>query len=246
METKPFGISRIEKSPDIPNLVSKQVIDLISEGKLKPGDKLPSEHEMTQMFGISRISLREAMKLLEARGYIESLDRRGKFVKSVADSMMSTLEELISIDHAKIWELLYVRRFIEAEAAYLAAKNATPEQIVEMKSLSERAEKAGLDTLLITKEGGLIYTRFFDLLAESTKNTVFMHIRQTIAGILKGAFPYSRKKLTNVGGSSRKIFTQLGKIWNAIEKRDPEAARLATIEHIDYIEKTLRLALSHK
>jgi GntR family transcriptional repressor for pyruvate dehydrogenase complex len=70
METKPFGISRIEKSPDIPNLVSKQIIDLISEGKLKPGDKLPSEHEMTQMFGISRISLREAMKLLEARGYM--------------------------------------------------------------------------------------------------------------------------------------------------------------------------------
>jgi len=243
MSTTQFGILRIEKSPDIPKLVAKQIIDLISDGKLKPGDKLPSEHEMTQMFGISRISLREAMKLLEAKGYIESMDRRGKFVKSITDTMMSPIEEMISIDHEKIWELLYVRRIIEAEAAYLAAKNATKEQILEMKNLSEKAEIHGLDSLLTTKEGGLIYTRFFDLLAESTKNTLFMHIRQTIAGLLKGAFPYSRKKLTNVGGSSRKIFLQLGKIWDAIEKRNPEGARIATIEHINYIEKTLRLAL---
>jgi len=128
MEKKEIGISRIEKSPDIPSLVARQIVDLISEGRLKPGDKLPSEHEMTNLFGISRISLREAMKLLEAKGYIESRDRRGKFVRSVVDTMRSPIEELISIDRAKIWELLYVRRIIEAEAAYLAAKNATDDR----------------------------------------------------------------------------------------------------------------------
>ena len=74
------GLSRIEKSPDIPTLVMNQIIDLISQGKLKIGDKLPSEQEMTELFGISRISLREAMKLLEAKGYIESRDRKGKYV----------------------------------------------------------------------------------------------------------------------------------------------------------------------
>jgi DNA-binding GntR family transcriptional regulator len=114
-----------------------------------------------------------------------------------------------------------------------------------MKSLSERAEKAGLDTLLVTKEGGLIYTDFSTFWPNRQK--IRIHAYKTDdCRHTQGAFPYSRKKLTNVGGSSRKIFSQLGKIWHAIEKRDPEAARLATIEHIDYIEKTLRLALSQK
>jgi GntR family transcriptional repressor for pyruvate dehydrogenase complex len=243
MEKKEIGISRIEKSPDIPSLVARQIVDLISEGRLKPGDKLPSEHEMTNLFGVSRISLREAMKLLEAKGYIESRDRRGKFVRSVVDTMRSPIEELISIDHAKIWELLYVRRIIEAEAAYLAAKNATDDQVKQMKEISEKAIQMGIDTLLNTKEGGIFYTMFFDILADSTRNTVFMHLRRTITTILKGAFPYSRKKLSTVKGSSKEIFSQLIRICDAIEERDPEAARMATIEHIDYIEKSLRQAL---
>lgn len=246
MDKKEFGISRIEKSPDIPSLVAKQIVDRIAQGKLKPGDKLPSEHEMTELFGISRISLREAMKLLEARGYIESRDRRGKFVKSMVETMRTPLKELLSIDDERIWELLYVRRIIEAEAAYLAARNATREQIKQMQEISKRAKEIGLDLLLNTKEGGVFYTRFFDLLADSTRNTVFVHLRKTITTVLREAFPYSRKKLSTVRGSSREIFSQLSKITDAIEAHDAEAARLATIEHIDYIEKSLKKALEQE
>ena len=86
MEAKGKFISPIRKSPAIPTLVADQIIDLISRGKLKPGDRLPSEHEMTERFRISRISLREAMKLLEAKGYVESRHRKGKFVRSPADT----------------------------------------------------------------------------------------------------------------------------------------------------------------
>ncbi|MGB4269423.1 MAG: GntR family transcriptional regulator, partial [Spirochaetota bacterium] len=104
-------INKIEKAPDIPSMVVSQIIELISSGVLKPGDRLPSELEMTRRFGISRISLREAMKLLEAKGYIESQGRKGKYVKSVVDDAIKTpIEGLIQIDHKKIWELLEVRR----------------------------------------------------------------------------------------------------------------------------------------
>lgn len=240
MEKKEFGISKIEKSPDIPSLVAKQITDRIAEGTLKPGDKLPSEHEMTELFGISRISLREAMKLLEARGYIESRDRRGKYVRSMVENMRAPLEALLSVDYERIWELVYVRRIIEAEAAYLAATNATPDHIQEMKDLSRRAQAIGVETLLDTKEGGVIYSRFFDILADATRNTVFVHLRKTITTTLREAFPYSRKKLATVPGSSYALISQLTKIAEAIGRRDAEAARLATIEHIDYIEKSLK------
>ena len=245
MNKKPkfSSLSRIEKSPDIPTLVMNQIVDLISQGKLQIGDKLPSEQEMTELFGISRISLREAMKLLEAKGYIESKDRRGKFVRSLTDNMKSSIEDLIAIDHDKIWELLAVRRLIDSEAAYLAAKNVKKEQKKRFLKLIDRIGDIGAENVLTSKEGGVLYSKFFDILAETTKNTIFVHLRETIAHVLTGAFPYSRKKLSTVSRSSRSIVNQLLKIYEAIDAKDPDTAKAATIDHIDYIEKSLRSAL---
>jgi len=246
MGKKTFGISKIEKSPGIPSRVTNQIIDLITKGMLKPGDKLPSEHEMTNLFGISRISLREGMKLLEARGYIESQDRRGKFVKSMFDDVRTPLKEYLSISQERMWELLYVWRIIDAEAAYLAAKNASLEQIKQIKELFKEARKIDPNNIINVKKGGIIYTRFFDLLSDATSNTVFIHLSKTITNILREDFPYVRKKLSTIPGVSLDILTQLSKISDAVEKRMAEAAKTATIEHINYIEKSLKIALGKR
>jgi GntR family transcriptional repressor for pyruvate dehydrogenase complex len=240
------GLSRIEKSPDIPTLVTNQIIDLIARGALKIGEKLPSEHEMTELFGISRISLREAMKLLEARGYIESRDRRGKYVRSLTENLRSPLEDLISMNHDKIWELLAVRRLIDSEAAYLAARNVSRVQKKRFRQLIESISKIGAENVLGSKEGGKLYSDFFDILADSTKNTIFVHLRETIAHVLTGVFPYSRKKLARVGGASRDIVAQLFRIYEAIERRDAETAKQLTTEHIDYVERSLRRELERQ
>lgn len=245
-KTKLPGLSRIEKSPDIPTLVMNQIIELISQGKLKIGEKLPSEQEMTELFGISRISLREAMKLLEAKGYIESRDRKGKYVRSLTDNVKSSIEDLISVDHDKIWELLAVRRLIDSEAAYLAAKNVSKDQKKRFTRLVERIGTIGSDNVLTSKEGGKLYSDFFDILADSTRNTIFVHLRDTIAHVLTGAFPYSRKKLSRLEDSSNQIVDQLGRIIDAVDRKDAEAAKSFTIEHIDFLEKSLRKALKEE
>jgi GntR family transcriptional repressor for pyruvate dehydrogenase complex len=245
-KTKLPGLSRIEKSPDIPTLVMNQIIELISQGKLKIGEKLPSEQEMTELFGISRISLREAMKLLEAKGYIESRDRKGKYVRSLTDNVKSSIEDLISINHDKIWELLAVRRIIDSEAAYLAARNAAKDQKKRFVKLIESIGAIGADNVLTSKEGGKLYSDFFDILADSTRNTIFVHLRDTIANVLDGAFPYSRKKLARVEDCSGQIVEQLSRIIDAIDRKDADAAKALTIEHIDYLEKSLRKALKEE
>ncbi|HPC47016.1 MAG TPA: FCD domain-containing protein, partial [Deltaproteobacteria bacterium] len=75
---------------------------------------------------------------------------------------------------------------------------------------------------------------------------IFVHLRKTITSVLTGAFPYSRKKLSTIPGSSREIVAQLLRIHRAIEERNPDAAKAATLEHIDYIEKSLRKALKEE
>ena len=237
-------LNRIEKSPDIPSLVAKQIIDHIASGKLKPGDKLPSEYDMTATFGISRISLREAMKLLEAKGYIASHGRRGKFVKITGSpALESTIEELISVDHDKIWELLAVRRIIDSEAARMAALNAAKTQIALLKKFKTETEKFGVPNLVSMSEGGKLYARFYNDLADATNNTIFAHLMKSISSLLKGALPYSRQKLIGVPGVSEIFYTQHMKIITAIEKGDPEAAKSSVIEHIDWLESTLKKIL---
>jgi DNA-binding GntR family transcriptional regulator len=73
-----------------------------------------------------------------------------------------------------------------------------------------------------------------------------VHLRKSVTTILTGAFPFSRKKLSSVPGSSKEITKQLLRIYTAIENRDAEAAKAATVEHIDYIEKSLRRALKEE
>ncbi len=245
MNAKNPLISRIEKAPKIPTLVAKQIMDLITQGALRPGDKLPSEQKMTKLFGISRISLREAMKLLEARGFIKSLDRRGKFITIPQENSESPIGNLIAIDPQKIWELLSVRRFLDSEAASCACTRATKKDLAAMKNLCERALNLGVDDILHNAgEGTRLYTEFFDLIAASTKNTVFGYLRKSIDSIFADAFPYSRDKLSLIEGSSRKIVQQLFAIYKAIASRSTDAARDATITHIDYIEKSLKKAIA--
>lgn len=245
MEAKGKFISPIRKSPAIPTLVADQIIDLISRGKLKPGDRLPSEHEMTERFRISRISLREAMKLLEAKGYVESRHRKGKFVRSPADTAKTSIEDLLLVDQEKIWELLCVRRILDSEAARLACLNATAKDLARLKRIFARVLEVGEDAVLHdVKEGGKLYIEFFNALMESTKNSIFMHIRKSMNSLLIGALPYSRKKLSTIEGSSRTIVRQLHCLFRAIEKRDVDAAQVATVEHIDYLKRSLKKALS--
>src|SRR4030042_3375523 len=229
---KKMILNRIEKPPDLPSLVAKQIIEHIESGALKPGDKLPSEHEMTKKFGISRISLREAMKLREAKGYIESHGRRGKFVKTVGGPPLeSTIEGIISVDHEKIWELLAVRRIIDSEAAGMAAQHATRSQLANLKKFKTDAEKIGIQNLINTREGGKLYARFYHDLADSTNNSIYAHLMKSISSLLRGALPYSRQKLTGVSGVSDTIYSHHVTILNAIEKGDAASAKISVVRH---------------
>ncbi|MBN2298316.1 MAG: FadR family transcriptional regulator [Deltaproteobacteria bacterium] len=244
METNDHLISKIKKSPRIPTLVADQIIDHIVNGSLKPGDKLPSEQKMTRLFGISRISLREAMKLLEAKGYIVSHEHKGKYITLPEESARSPIEGVIAVDPRKIWDLLDVRRFLDSEAAACASRRATRNDLAALKRICDRTVELGINTVIYNlKEGGKLYTDFFDLIAECTRNSIFIDLRKSIHTIIAGVLPYSRKKLALIGGSSRAIVQDLFAIYQAIENRDPHAAREATINHINYIKKSLKTAI---
>jgi GntR family transcriptional repressor for pyruvate dehydrogenase complex len=234
-------LSPIAKAPSIPVQVADQIIGLIRKGKIREGEKLPSEEEMTRLLGISRITLREAKKLLEARGYIESLGKGSKYAALPARGERSSIEDLLSIDEAKIWELLAVRRILDSEAAAMACSNASKKERKALRSLLERAGAQGLARQsTLSEESAKLYARFFDAVMEATHNTIFAYLRRSVNKFLLGAFPYGIMKLSTVRGSSKSILDQLGAIEDAIERGNCAGAKKAMLDHIDYLEKSLR------
>ncbi len=128
----------------------------IAVGEYAPGSKLPTETELAQLFGASRTVLREAVKMLTAKGLVDARPRRGTVVKPEIEWNLADPDILSWLLHRRgvmplIQEFADVRMAIEPSAAALAARNAKPEHIAEMKDAIERMRESvlgGADPLM--------------------------------------------------------------------------------------------------
>jgi GntR family transcriptional repressor for pyruvate dehydrogenase complex len=131
------------KRAKVSDEVAKQIKALISEGKLRPGDRLPPERELIKQFGISRPSLREALKSLVTMGFLEVKQAKRTYVKSVAsERMQDPLSLLIQTDTQKIYDLIEVRKAMEAWGAYYAAQRASEEDIERLEKILKEMKQA--------------------------------------------------------------------------------------------------------
>jgi len=120
-----------------------QVQALIQEGVLKPGDRLPPERELAERLGVSRSSLREAIRALELRGLVVSRPGAGTFVSTESvETILSVIAASINGSGGYLSDIFEVRHLLEPQIAALAAERATPEDIRSMaSSLEEQARQ---------------------------------------------------------------------------------------------------------
>lgn len=117
---------------------ASRIMDMILvEKRFQPGDKLPNEMELAQELGISRVTLREAVRILCTRGLVEIQRGRGTFV-TANEHALSPLEHLAVSNR----DLLEIRMMAEPVAAYYAAKRATDEEKQRIRELSDKIEQA--------------------------------------------------------------------------------------------------------
>ena len=105
--------------------------EYIKENHLKAGDRLPSQEQLIRMMGVSRTSLREAMKTLEARGIIRVHNGKGVYVSEEEDSAMPTLLDFAR-EKEKLLDMLEVRKVLEREILRMVIHRATPEEIEDL------------------------------------------------------------------------------------------------------------------
>ena len=124
MEFKEIAHIRLYES------VLEQIMNLIKNAELKPGDRLPPERELAEKLSISRGSLREAFRVLESRGLIKSKPGGGRFIRELKkDSLVHTENIVLGLEKSSILELLEAREIFEVKIAEIAAKRATKEDV---------------------------------------------------------------------------------------------------------------------
>lgn len=161
--------------------VANQIRTMIEKQGLQPGEKLPSERTMCQQFGISRISLREALRALEREGYIEVHAGRGAFVRSRADRELHMLETWVGGSGDNVAKVFELRMLFEPNLAALAAKTIDAEHIEQLRECVERlAENIDNPDHAITADAD-----FHRILGESTGNSLInslVHFVMTATG----------------------------------------------------------------
>jgi GntR family transcriptional regulator, transcriptional repressor for pyruvate dehydrogenase complex len=215
-------------------LVAERLLALIASRQLGPGDAIPSERELVAAYGVGRSSVREALRMLESRGLIESRGNGSFAVAALRNMLDRSFDLLLTVEEADYAELFEVRRILEGEAAALAASRRTKAQIERMRQIVAEMEQG-----LASEERFIMADlRFHLAVAEATKNRVIVHLMNAIRSLLQRSLSSSY----HIKGSPERAVEMHRLILEAIGERHPEGARQLMQEHVARVERDIRSA----
>jgi len=209
--------------------VAKQIERLVLT-KLHPGDKLPSERELAEMLGVSRSSIRDAIRSLELVGLVEPRQGAGTVVREITSEVLVTpLSSILAHKRQLVGELLEFRKMLEPSLAARAATQASTEKLSAMEEILERqANKLAHGELAIEEDSEFHYT-----IAMASENSVVLRVLDILMDLLRE----TRARSLQRKGRPEKSFAGHRKILSAIKRRDATAAEAAMRQHLKDIEE---------
>ncbi len=227
--------------PIKPKKISEEIVEqikaLISRGKLKPGDRVPSERELATMLGVSRPSVREAIMVLEALGFLDSRQGGGTFVRALTQtSITDPLTRLVEENDPELLRaLVEVRMGLEGWSAYLAAKRATEQDLAEMQRLYRIMEEQAAKGGWVSE----IDAEFHYAITTASHNSLQMHVLDSIHTLFHTTIQVALMEFYQQKGHVQRLLTQHREIMEAIAAHDPELARLKMIGHLTMVEEKM-------
>ncbi len=212
-----------------------QIMSLIADKRLQPGDRLPSERELVKGLGVSRATVREAMRALEAMGIIEVKAGAGSFVRKAGDRHTGPNWVPWLLSHwQEIMELVELRQALETRAARLAAIRASAEQIEAIAATLDRMQaaiEAGDSKAIVAAD-----KTFHEMVAEASGNKLIANV----LNVANAALSETRGAILSLANRPSKSLAEHRLIWEAIAARDPEQAAQAVLHHIEGVVSDLK------
>jgi GntR family transcriptional repressor for pyruvate dehydrogenase complex len=218
--------NEVVREPTLSDKVAASITEAIVSGRLKPDERLQSERELGERFGVSRTVIREAVRSLVAHGLVESVSGRGLSVaqvgpETVSRSMTLFLRGNASIGYAKVHE---VRMALEVEMAGTAAERAGEDDLARLRDSLEQLREANGDA----NRAAELDLEVHRAIAVATQNELFAVMLDSIGDVLRGT-----RVAAFQAGMLEYAVEAHERILRAIAKHDAEAAREAMRSHLD-------------
>ncbi len=227
------GIVRIAKPSKLTQTITERLRSMITEGVLKPGDKLPTEKELCDGFGVGRSSVREALGSLEHMGLIESRPGIGRFLSVDADRLMESFGWGQLVERASLFDLMEARRYLEVVVARLAAERATDEIINSLDASLKAMEASGTSDL----------DQFFDnelefhlCLSRACQNLV---LTELVNALIHRISSHAERFLRTLPYTCDDTIGQFRCILKALKDGDPDVAGDCMAKHLDVVRDVL-------
>lgn len=222
---------RAVKTSRLYEQIVQQVEESILKGQLKPGDQLPAERDLAQSFGVSRTAVREAVKTLREKGLVEAYSGRGTFVTNgTSNAIRQSLDLMFRVSQQEgSIHLAELRQVLEPEIAALAASRIEEQLLTTM-----REAVTAMDRSLHDPDSYIEADLDFHLaMAEAVGNPLILSLLDSIVGLLRE----QRSRIFSVDGGPERGQFHHKRILQAIERRDPDAARDAMRAHLEQVRE---------
>jgi GntR family transcriptional repressor for pyruvate dehydrogenase complex len=223
--------------------IVEQIAELIARGALKPGDRIPSEKQLCEKFGVGRTSVREALRSLAVMGVLESRMGDGTFVASdVGRFLERSFQWGLLLNPKVVDDLIETRLMLESHNAQVAAGKGSADDLARMEEAVRQMEAAVNDP-----EQYLEHDLQFHLaIAQATQNSILQNLLSTTRGYLQA---WIRETLARPDMSEKRArlsITEHKRILRALRNKDAEAARQAMAAHILSSSADLRSRQAHR
>ncbi|RDE19901.1 GntR family transcriptional regulator [Motiliproteus coralliicola] len=226
------------KQPKISDVIMEELESMILEGSLKPGQKLPSERELSKQFEVSRPSLREAVQKLVAKGLLTSRQGGGTYVSDTLDGgYADPLLTLFSSHPEAQADLLEFRHALEGVAAYYAALRSTESDRRAIQKIYDELE--GYHEAKAFEQEVKADVEFHLRIAEASHNVVLLHTMRALLGLVEKNIMNNLEQAYPQRGHRSKIHGQHKVLMDAIFDGKPEQARQAAYDHLVYVEEVV-------
>jgi GntR family transcriptional repressor for pyruvate dehydrogenase complex len=223
----PFGTVTRDALPD---QIAARVIALITQRHLNAGDRLPPERELAQAMGVSRSSLREALRALSLLGVTEMRQGDGTYLTALdPEALMRPFGLVLALSDGQMLELFEARRVIEPGLAALAAERIDEHTLEELRRcVRDSAAAVGDEDAFMRAD-----LELHGLIARAASNSILWHV----IGSISGMGIASRRRTNPLPGLREQSAEDHRAIVAALEARDPDAAATAMLRHLENVQR---------
>ncbi|HEY7197444.1 MAG TPA: FadR/GntR family transcriptional regulator [Gaiellaceae bacterium] len=211
----------------------RQLQELVRSGELSPGQRLPPERTLAQQLGVSRSTLREAIRALVVMNILVSRHGTGTYVSSLEPELLAEpFQFIISISDEALLHLFEIRKVIEPACARLAAERIDETELAELDRILDDSEAALDDPEELLDRDVELHA----VIVRATRNPLLMQIMSGIGGLALAG----RRKTVVLPGMAERSVAEHREIVASLREHDSEAAAAAMTAHLVRIERSFR------